>query len=77
MSYHDPKSTADIDNRFGPRGAFHDLAHQLDREVPPGREKACALTKLEESMLWVDAADTRHAAAERARKLAAASGRYA
>ncbi|KLO31896.1 hypothetical protein ABW16_01665 [Mycolicibacter heraklionensis] len=40
------------------------LAHRIDREIPPGREKSLALTKLEEVMQWIDAAVARAAADE-------------
>lgn len=70
MSYADTRSTADIDNRFdfhpattaekrGEHGSIREackaLAHELDRKIPPGREKALALTKLEEAMFWANA----------------------
>ncbi|MBF6301186.1 hypothetical protein IU459_27110 [Nocardia amamiensis] len=72
-SYHDPNSTDDIDNRFNyhpasgdkvtaheqTRAACRELAHRFDRELPPGREKALALTKLEETMFWANAAIAR------------------
>lgn len=73
MSFHDPNTSADIDNRFnyhppsGGRVAVHesiraacrDLAHQFDRDVPPGREKALAMTQLEQAMFWANAAVAR------------------
>ncbi|WP_280393390.1 DUF7681 family protein [Nocardia wallacei] len=70
MTYHDPASSADIDNRFdfhpattaekrgehgSVRNACKELAHFLDRSVPPGREKALALTNLEQAMFWANA----------------------
>ncbi|SIC56900.1 Uncharacterised protein [Mycobacteroides abscessus subsp. abscessus] len=74
MTYHDPRSTADIDHRFdyhrpdaakvaaheGVRAACKDLAHKFDRDLPPGREKALALTKLEEAMFCANAAIARN-----------------
>jgi ketosteroid isomerase-like protein len=71
LSYHDLRSTADIEQRFSyhpasspERQAQHEavraackrLAHALDRIVPPGRHKALALTAVEESMHWANAA---------------------
>lgn len=71
MSYHDLRSTADIEQRLSyhpasspERQAQHEavraackrLAHALDRIVPPGRHKALALTSVEESMHWANAA---------------------
>ena len=71
MSYHDLRSTADVEQRFSyhpvttperqaqhqaVRDACKRLAHALDRIVPPGRHKALALTAVEESMHWANAA---------------------
>ena len=70
MSYHDPRSSADIDNRFdfhpattaekrgehgSVREAHKSLAHFVDAHVPPGREKALAITHLEQAMMWANA----------------------
>jgi hypothetical protein len=74
--YHDPNSSADIDKRFAYHPATTDekryahedirrackvLAHQIDRDVPPGREKALAITHLEDAMFWANAAIARTA----------------
>ncbi|MGY1945322.1 Acb2/Tad1 domain-containing protein [Nocardia asiatica] len=73
MSYHNPNSSADIGHRFNyhppsgdkitaheqTRAACRELAHQFDRDLPPGREKSLALTKLEEAMFWANAAIAR------------------
>lgn len=73
MSNDNPNSFADINNRFdyhrpngdkvaaheGVREACKEVAHKFDREIPPGREKALALTKLEEAMFWANAAIAR------------------
>ncbi|MFF1531496.1 hypothetical protein [Cellulomonas sp. NPDC058312] len=73
-SYHDPRSSQDIDHRFdfhpatsaekrGDHGSVRaeckSLAHFLDRNVPPSREKALALTNLEQAMFWANAAIAR------------------
>jgi hypothetical protein len=57
MSHHGydtPESFADIRERFASAEdkplAFAMLAHQINRNVPPGQEKARALTLLEEAM---------------------------
>jgi hypothetical protein len=74
VTYSDPKSAADIDHRFdfhpattaekraehgSVRAACKELAHKFDRDLPPGREKALAVTKLEEAMFWANAAIAR------------------
>lgn len=76
MYHHTPASTVDIDNRFDyhppkdsdtvalhehVRGDLKVVAHVLDKLIPPGREKALALTKLEEAMFWANAAIARAA----------------
>ncbi|MDE1673858.1 DUF7681 family protein [Nocardia gipuzkoensis] len=74
MSYHDPNTSADIENRFAYhpattperrdehediRAQHKALAHHIDRVVPPGREKSLALTNLEQAMFWANAAIAR------------------
>lgn len=36
-----------------------DLAHKFQRDLPGGREKSLAITKLEEAMFWANAAIAR------------------
>lgn len=74
MSYHDPNTSQDVENRFAfhpattaekrgdhtsVRNACKGLGHQFDRDLPPSREKSLALTKLEEAMFWANAAIAR------------------
>lgn len=74
MSHADPRSTADIDHRFSfhpastpDRVAEHEkvregckaLAHFLDELLPGGREKSLALTNLEQTVMWANAAVAR------------------
>lgn len=71
MSYTTPASAADIVNRFAfhaattqekrdehtsVRATIGKAAVSIDMRVPNGREKALALTKLEEAMFWANAA---------------------
>ena len=44
------------------RHALMDVADLLDARIPEGREKALALTKLEEAMFWGNAAIARQPA---------------
>jgi hypothetical protein len=74
MTFHTPNTTADVEHRFAfhpatteekraehgsVRAACKELAHKFDRDLPPGREKALAATKLEEAMFWANAAIAR------------------
>lgn len=75
MFHSTPASHEDIDHRFdyhrpdaervisheSVRGKCRDLAHDLDTILPPGREKSLALTKLEEVLMWSNAAIARTA----------------
>jgi putative hemolysin len=68
----------DIDNRFMFHPAtevtapMHDkvrndcrlLAHKIDKMLPESREKSLALTKLEEAMMWANAAIARNLSGE-------------
>lgn len=67
--------TNDIENRFtyhpadteekrqaheNVRAACRTLAHHWTSQLPDGREKSLALTKLEEAMFWANAAHARN-----------------
>lgn len=66
--------TQDLDNRFNyhkpdaakvtlhedVRNAARALAKDIDLLVPDGREKALALTKIEEAMFWANAGIARN-----------------
>lgn len=67
------ESTNDIENRFAyhkpndnktkhhelVRDQLKSLAHHWDGNLPAGREKSLAITKLEEAMFWANAAIAR------------------
>lgn len=42
------------------RNAFKELALKLVEDLPEGREKSLAITKLEEGMFWANAAVARN-----------------
>jgi hypothetical protein len=42
------------------RSMAKELALKIDDEVPDGREKSLALTKLEEAVFWANAGISRH-----------------
>lgn len=54
FSYHPPKD-GQPDVYEGIRGQARDYALFLEMVVPDGREKALALTKLEECVMWANA----------------------
>lgn len=56
FSYVPVTSAADIEDREDVRASIVGTAIDLHRILPGGREKALALTKLEEAMMWAHAA---------------------
>ena len=42
------------------RAKAKELAYLIDEECPPSREKSLAMTKLEESVMWANAAVARN-----------------
>jgi hypothetical protein len=58
FTYHPPK--ADQPARYNAlRAQAHELARAFVDLTPPGREQALALTKLEEAVMWANAAIAR------------------
>ena len=58
FSYHPPKS--DQPERYETIRAFgKQLAELVDTECPESREKSLALTKIEEAVMWANAAIAR------------------
>lgn len=55
FSFHPAVKEETKDAHEAVRGHCHDLARQLNHLVPEGREKALAITKLEEVMMWANA----------------------
>jgi len=59
FTYHKP--TEDMLPKFQKiRGDLKEVADYIADEVPPGREQSIAITKLEEAMMWANAAVARH-----------------
>lgn len=54
FTYHAPKPE-DISKYEFIRANAKEFAHIIDDEVPEGREKHLALTKLEEAVFWANA----------------------
>lgn len=57
--YHPPRDEETKDAHAFVRGELGGAAVELERRLPPGREKALAITKLEEAMFWANAAIAR------------------
>jgi hypothetical protein len=55
FKWHKPKDESIGQKHDDIRTACRILADVIDRTVPEGREKALALTKVEESMMWANA----------------------
>lgn len=59
FSYHAPKE-GQPEKYEAIRTKAKELAYLIDEQVPNGREKALAMTKLEEAVMWANAAVARN-----------------
>ncbi|MEU5091731.1 hypothetical protein [Streptomyces sp. NPDC021356] len=59
FNYHPPRTAAVAEAHSSVREQCTQLAGCIDSTVPEGREKALAVTKLEEVMFWANAAIAR------------------
>lgn len=59
FAYHPPTTNAVVRAHGEVRGNCADLAQWLNDQLPEGREKALAMTHLEEVMMWANAAIAR------------------
>lgn len=59
FAYHPPKDDATKDLHANMRVACRLTAEEINETCPDGREKALAITKLEEAMMWANAAIAR------------------
>ncbi|MGW1549035.1 Acb2/Tad1 domain-containing protein [Streptomyces sp. NPDC002346] len=55
FEYHPPRDAEAIRKHAGVRGFLFTAAEFVEANVPDGREKALALTKIEEAMFWANA----------------------
>lgn len=61
FAYHAPTTDEKRDAHTSVRQQCRQLADALNEQLPDGREKAVAMTKLEEVMFWSNAALARRA----------------
>lgn len=55
FAYHPPRDEQTKRTHERVREAMHEAAAEINLLVPEGREKALAVTKLEEAMMWANA----------------------
>lgn len=58
-NHHAPKNNEDAERHAFLRSRVRELAEYIESDVPPGRERSLAHTKLEEAMFWANAAIAR------------------
>jgi hypothetical protein len=59
FAFHTASTQEKRDEHTSVRAAHRDLALKVLHDAPDGREKALALTKIEEAMFWANAAIAR------------------
>ncbi|MFC5184376.1 Acb2/Tad1 domain-containing protein [Actinomadura harenae] len=60
FAYHPPTTPKKVGDHQGVRVACSELAARLDELLPDGREKALAMTQIEQAMFWANAAIARN-----------------
>lgn len=55
FNYHPPRDGTDVARHHRVRNVLFDAARAIVEEVPEGRERAAALTRIEEAMFWANA----------------------
>lgn len=60
FAYHKPSSETVANTHSEMREKCRTLAHHMNNNCPPGKELSLAITKLEEAMMWANAAIARH-----------------
>lgn len=60
FAYHPPKNEETKNEHQLVRDQLKTLAHYWNGNLPEGREKSLAITKLEEAMFWANAAIARN-----------------
>lgn len=60
FKYHPPKNQEVVSKHEGVQNECRHLANTLDTLLPNSREKSLAITKLEEVMMWANAAIARN-----------------
>lgn len=60
FAYHPPKDEETKDLHATIRAACRLTAEEINESCPDGREKALAITKMEEAMMWANAAIARN-----------------
>lgn len=60
FQFHPATETATQEAHEFVRASCLDLVHRLNQVMPKGRESALVVTKIEEAMMWANAAVARH-----------------